>query len=79
MEFHHSDGAVEVWAEPSTRVSPHGFKPLRFWDRLHRRGRCARCYLPRSAHPRRDWCAARHLGDRSPATRPGEARGEGGG
>lgn len=51
-----------------TRVSPHVFKPLRWWDDLHLTGRCRHCYLPRYGHPVPGWAAARPLGDTSRPT-----------
>lgn len=50
-----------------TNVSPHGFKPIRFWDLLHKNGRCNRCKLPRFAHPIHYWAPARPMYDKSKA------------
>jgi hypothetical protein len=48
-------------------VGPHEFQPLSWITSLFRyRGKCARCYLSREAHPT-GWTTARPLGDTSPA------------
>jgi hypothetical protein len=50
-----------------TATGPHTFRPLRWWDALRSNGRCAHCYIPRSAHPVHGWIRARPLGDKRKA------------
>jgi len=46
------------------QVGPHEFQPLSWTSSLRRhRGKCARCYWPRNAHPIRAWVVARPIGD----------------
>jgi hypothetical protein len=47
----------------STTTSPHEFRPLRFYDRFHKNGRCWCCIMPRAAHPVPIWAAVRFEGD----------------
>lgn len=47
----------------NVQAGPHKFRPYRWWDALHRMGRCADCYAPRFAHPIHFWIRARPLGD----------------
>lgn len=42
---------------------PHTFRPLSFWDRFRRLGRCCHCYIPKHGHPVHTWMAARPVGD----------------
>jgi hypothetical protein len=48
----------------SPQVGPHEFAPLSWTSSLRRhRGKCARCYWPRNAHPIRGYVVARRDGD----------------
>jgi hypothetical protein len=47
----------------SVTTSPHAFRPLRFWDRFHKQGRCWCCVMPKVAHPVPVWADVRFEGD----------------
>ena len=51
----------------SISVGPHKFKPIKFWDRWKKWGRCQHCFLPKFTHPVRYWVRARPLFDHSEA------------
>lgn len=55
-------------------TGPHEFKPIRFWDRWKKQGRCRTCYLPKFVHPIKDWTIARPLRDKQKSVNPGPRR-----
>jgi hypothetical protein len=55
---------LPVASMPSNLVGPHEFAPLSWISSLpFHRGKCARCYWPRNAHPIRAHVVARRDGD----------------
>lgn len=53
----------------STMAGPHEFRPLGFFDRWRKMGRCHHCVEPRGAHPTEGYLPSRALGDRRSTVR----------
>ena len=48
-------------SESRNDVSPHEFTAIRFYDNLHRNGRCRACWQPKKEHPIKKWVTARPM------------------